>query len=107
DAQENLLQQRKELIAAQEYMSQRLAYANQQYRAANEQVSALHRRLAVATETAKAEEARGRQEAENLARTLQTRLDAANLKYKRLTQEEIPALKEKLEKQYSINRTLH
>ncbi|NOS82118.1 MAG: glycosyltransferase, partial [Nitrospira sp.] len=84
------------LDAELETMRNRLEEANQKYRGATEQVSALKQRVV--------QEEASRQVAEQELHQAIARLEQANSKYRQVTAEQIPELKNKLEAQYSKSR---
>jgi glycosyltransferase involved in cell wall biosynthesis/spore maturation protein CgeB/ubiquinone/menaquinone biosynthesis C-methylase UbiE/predicted nucleic acid-binding Zn-ribbon protein len=84
------------LEAELEAVRGRLEETNQKYREATEQVSTLKQQVT--------EEERARQVAEQGQRQAVGQLEQANLKYRQVTAEQIPELKNKLETQYSKTR---
>jgi glycosyltransferase involved in cell wall biosynthesis len=84
------------LDAELETMRSRLEEANQKYRGATEQVTTLKQRVT--------EEETARQAAVQEHHQATTRLEQANLKYRQVTGEQIPELKNKLETEYSKTR---
>ena len=70
--------------------------ANQKYRLATEQAGALKQHLSQA--------AAARQTAEQVVSQTAAQLEQANLKYRKITAEDVPNLKSKLEEHYAIKR---